>query len=173
MANTEPTPPARPDESAANPPAAEDDDRGYEVPSRTWLVHGAIIVAFALFITVVSLLFVRWWSGSGTVPNASLEFLGDESLSGVSVRIDGTSLDAAMMQKLSPENRYRARFPVPAGLYLVQVSGDNGPLTREVTVSVRESEAPVYDLPKLIKLASTQPTTAAAAATTGPTTQPQ
>lgn len=163
MASNDPTPPPSPDEPAT---PADDDDRGYEVPSQTWLVHGAIVVAFALFITVVLLLFVRWWSGT-TVPNASIEFIGDERAAGISVRVDGTNLDAAQFQKLAPENRYRARFTVPAGLYLVQITRDGVPLVAETAVSVRESESLAYDMLRIIKPA-TQPAGDAAA----PTTQP-
>lgn len=158
MASTEPTPSVPPDEPAtpATPSGNSDDDRGYDVPAHTWMVHGAIIVAFAVFITVVSLLFVRWWTGT-KVPNSSLEFIGDERLRGVQVRVDGTNLDAARTQKLSAENGYRARFALPAGLYLVRVSQDDTLLVGESTVSLRESDAFQFDLTRLKNLPTTAP----------------
>jgi hypothetical protein len=180
MATHEPNHPEVPDEPAPGAGTAggrrvhgggggDDDDRGYEVPSRTWLVHGAIIVAFAVFITVVSLLFVRWWSGS-RVPSATMEFFGDERLAGVQVRVDGTNLDAARLERLTAENGYRVRFAVPAGLYLVQVTRDGHPLTTESTLSLRETDAVQYDLTRLLKPAATNPSDPeeAAAATTQP-----
>ena len=173
MATHEPIPPVPPDEPVEGAGAGggrgegEDDDRGYEVPTRTWLVHGSIIVAFAVFITVVALLFTRWWSGS-RVPSATIEFIGNERLAGVQVRVDGTNLDAAQMQRLTAEDGYRARFAVPAGLYLVQVTRDGVPLTTESTLSLRETDAAQYDLTRLLKPAATNPSDSEAA-----TTQPQ
>src|SRR4051812_35672085 len=48
-------PPSRTDQSGSDP-----DDRGYEVSARPWMVHGAIIIAFAMFVSILGLLYIRW-----------------------------------------------------------------------------------------------------------------
>lgn len=149
-------PPQQPGNSD-QPANSQDDDRGYEVPTRTWMVHGGIIVAFGLFFSIVMLLFVRWWGGTHE-PTSSLDFVGNDLLDGVVVRVDGTNLNSAAWQKLSKENGYEVKFTVPAGVYLVRITRNGEPLVQDSSLPVPDSKALKYDLTRVLSKSTTEPT---------------
>jgi hypothetical protein len=151
MAGNETTDPVTPVESGG------DDDRGYDVPNRPWLVHGAIVAAFLIFLSMVTLLFSRWWEARE--PNSTMIFLGNEQLDGVQVRVDGPGMDKALTQHLTKENGYQAKFAMPAGTYIVRVIRDREVIVRDTAIEARDGVGMRYDMTRLINLSAPTTTT--------------
>src|ERR1044072_5992160 len=96
-------------------------DRGYEVTTRPWVVHATIFLAFALFLSMVALLYYRWANNKS--PNCFFIATGNENTVGVEVRMDGENPGfSPIIKHLTADNEYKVFFVVPAGNYLVTLS---------------------------------------------------
>ncbi|HZZ44343.1 MAG TPA: hypothetical protein VFE58_15520 [Tepidisphaeraceae bacterium] len=133
------------------------DDPGYEVPKRAWFVHGAIIVAFALFFSMLMLLYVRWVNSPE--PTSTLLFFGGEKLDGIQVDVEGLKLDGGLNQKFSADNQYRLRFLLPPGNYVVRIMKNGMPILRDTSITMRDGAGQEYDLGHILMSSTTAPTT--------------
>lgn len=85
---------------------------------RRLFVHVSIVVAVALFVGVVALLF--WRSYKFGEPNALWVIEGDASLEGAVVTVEGTEV-LPIRRELTGRDNYIARIPVPPDVYSINV----------------------------------------------------
>ncbi len=82
-------------------------------------VHASIILAVALFLGSISLLYYR--SLTLVEPSSMVDVRGDDSLAGAEVSISGPALDEPLQTLFDRDNDYQSRFFLDRGSYLLTV----------------------------------------------------
>jgi hypothetical protein len=153
--------PDDPAPTSAEPPTAsqaDPSDRGYEVTTRPWVIHATIFLAFAVFFSMVALLYWRW--ANNHAPTSFLIVNGSAAVDGIDVRLDGERLETPAIQHLSADNEYKAKFAVQSGTYLVTFYRDGQQLAQITDVLLTDGNGRLVDISKgLGAEASTKPAT--------------
>jgi hypothetical protein len=82
-------------------------------------VHTAIILAIALFVGAITLLYYR--SLTLVEPSSIVDVRGNDSLDGAVVQISGPGLDAPLRAHFDTQHGYSGRFFLDRGSYLLTV----------------------------------------------------